>query len=183
MKNLNIISLIAVLSSALFACTSDTSTSSSDITQKENKNVNTPIGKPSPAPITMDYKILNPLAKAGEEIQVEVKFNSREKAPVVSTMTSAKKLTWISSDISWQSEMTKSGNRESLPILKVVAPTDGIYYIRMIATIESDGKSLSKPFIIPVKVGNAVVELEPVGEVVTDEKGQTVIIQKTDGKK
>ncbi|MCP3674254.1 MAG: hypothetical protein GY829_07265, partial [Gammaproteobacteria bacterium] len=178
MKNLNIISLITVLSYMLFACTSDTS--SSVIAQTKNKNMSTPIGKPSSAPITMDYKILNPLAKAGEEIHVEVKFNSREKAPVNSKITSAnskitsaKKLTWISSDTSWQSEMTKSGNRESLPIMKVVAPTDGIYYIRMMATIELDGKSLSKPFIIPVRVGDSTFELEPVGEVVTDEKGQT----------
>ncbi|MCP3673482.1 MAG: hypothetical protein GY829_03275, partial [Gammaproteobacteria bacterium] len=57
------------------------------------------------------------------------------------------------------------------------------YYIRMMATIELDGKSLSKPFIIPVRVGDSTFELEPVGEVVTDEKGQTLIIQKADGEK
>ena len=76
--------------------------------------------------------------------------------------------------------MNKSGVREALPVLKVIAPQNGLYYIRLVANVIKDGKTLAKPFVIPVKVGDGELVLEPAGEIVTDDKGQRVIIQKAE---
>jgi len=161
----------------VFSCTSDNNQTT--VKSAERKIVNTPIGKPS-APISMSYKILNTSFKANEEINIEVTFQSRIDSPISIQMNSAKKLTWLNNNKNWQREMNKSGIRETLPPLKVIAPENGLYYIRLMASVVVDGKTLSKPFTIPVKVGDDPVELEPVGEVIIDEKGQRIIIQKSE---
>ncbi len=97
-------------------------------------------------------------------------------------MTSAEKLTWSNNNTSWQSVLKNNGERESLPLLKIVAPADGLYYIHLMASIEKDGKVLSKPFTIPVKVGTGEVKFDPVGEVSVDQNGQKVIIQDAETK-
>ena len=174
MNTINRIGLAALLSSAIMACTSE---SGQQISHVEKKPANSSYSKPG-APISMDYKVLNTSPKAGDEIAIEVSFKSNVKTPIKSQMTSAKKLTWLNSSKNWNSQLQKSGEREPLPQLKVMAPADGMYYITLVATIEHDGQTMAKPFTIPVKVGEGPFELEPVGEVVTDEKGQRVIIQK-----
>ncbi len=62
--------------------------------------------------------------------------------------------------------------------MKVVAPADGVYYVHLVAQVMDGGKLQYKPFTIPIKIGDAEVVLESPGEIITDEKGQKVIIQK-----
>jgi len=174
-------SLLTALIGSLVACTADhdqtiTHTTEKELTQK------TIVGKPS-APISMSYKMLNSTAQPNEEINIEVSFQSQFDSPISIQMNSAEKLTWLNNSKNWQREMNKSGVRETLPPLKVIAPENGLYYIRLMASVVIDGKTLSKPFTIPVKVGDGSVVLEPVGEVVVDEKGQRVIIQKSESNK
>ena len=176
MSKLNQHSLWATLAILLFAGTVNTTEQQQTSAQKDQKSISPPAAKPS-APISMQYKVLTASPKPGEEIEIEVSFNSPIKSPIKSNLTSAKKLTWMNSNKSWQSVVSKSGRREAMPRLKVIAPEDGIYYLHFVATVEIEGKLLAKPFTIPVQVGEGPFELEPVGEVIIDDKGQKVIIQ------
>ncbi|WP_168204027.1 hypothetical protein [Aliikangiella coralliicola] len=177
MNTINRIGLAALLGGALMACTSESG--QRVVSQVEKSPVSHTYSKPG-APITMTYNVLTSSPKAGEEIEIEVSFKSAAKSSVKSEMASAKKLTWLNGNTNWTSQLQKSGQRESLPVLKVIAPQNGIYYINLVASVEQDGKTMAKPFTIPVKVGEGPFELAPVGEVVTDEKGQRVIVQKAE---
>lgn len=171
----NKVLILAILTSILFGCAADREQVTSVV---EEKWIVAPTGKPS-APISMKYRILTSTPKVGEEIEVEVSFQSKvESAINVKTNFSDNKLSFLNNNKSWQSSMNKSGVRQALPVLKVVAPDNGLYYIRLVANVTLDGKTLAKPFVIPVKVGDGEVALEPVGEIVIDDKGQKVIIQK-----
>jgi hypothetical protein len=181
------ISVILTLATSVFGCSSDfnnadannsNANNNSHLATEQSKVKAGPIGKPSPAPISMQYKVLNSGAQPGETINLELKFDSPVKSAIQTKMTMAENLTVINKSNQWTSQMSKSGEREPLPQLQVVAPANGIYYIRFVASIEKEGKTLSKPFIVPLNVGNVAVELEPVGEVITDDKGQKVLIQK-----
>ncbi len=148
-------------------------------TNSETNQAVASIGKPS-APINMSYKILTDNPVPGQEIQIQVTFSSPLKSNVSASMKAAEGLTWASSEKSWQANISKSGQYSSLPNMKVVAPADGVYYVHLVAQVMDGGKLQYKPFTIPIKVGDAEVVLESPGEVITDEKGQKVIIQKVD---
>ncbi len=136
-------------------------------------------GKPS-APITMNYKILSKNLKAGDEIEIEVTFTSTVNSPITSEMTSSGKLDWINSERSWQIPVNLTGPREKLPRVKVVAPKEGLFYIHFVAKIDDGNQKMTKAFSIPIKIGDGPIKLKPPGKVVTDSKGQRIIIQKAD---
>ncbi len=170
-KNLSVI----LATTFMVACTAETPQKNMNSNQK-TITVN---GK-SGAPITMEYSVITQSPKAGDEIEIQVSFKSKLRSAVKVEVTSAEKLTWLSGDKNWQNIVNKSGIRESQPPLRVIASEDGVYYIHLIASIEENNSIMAKPFTIPVSVGNGVRILEEVGDVVTDEKGQKVIIQKAE---
>lgn len=137
-------------------------------------------GKPSPAPISMNYQILTENPKAGQEIEVQVGFSSQLKSAIHTRISEPERFSLLNSTRSFTTQPNQFAKPGTSPKLVVVAPEDGIYYLRLIATIELDGQPVSKPFVIPVKVGSGEVKLQPVGEKVTDDSGQTLIIQKAD---
>lgn len=172
------IGLLVVITSMIFACTSDNNQTAVSPPTKQ-KTTSTPIGKPS-APISMTYNMLNSSPKPEEELNIEVNFQSSVDSPISVKMNSAEKLSWLNNDKNWQQSLNKSGERNTLPVMKVVAPENGTYYIRLVASVNIDGKMQSKAFVIPVKVGSDSITLEPVGKTLVDEKGQRVIIQKSE---
>ena len=172
MKILKLLASVATLTVILWACSTDNNT-----TQSSDKKINPSTVKPS-APISMNYEILTALPKAGQEIEIKLTFDSKFDAVVTTHMTSAKKLSWLSSQKSWKSNLAGSDQQNMLPNIKVVAPKDGLYYIHFVASIVQDGKVLPKAFTIPLQVGEGPFKPEPVGEVITDDKGKKVIIQK-----
>ena len=172
MNNRKIITL-ALLTSFMFSCTTETT----KVTEAENQPAMVNGGKPS-APISMQYKVLTQSPQVGEEIEIQVNFNSRIKSAVMVEMTSAKKLTWLNTNKTWQNSFNKSGSRETSPNIKVIGNEVGVFHINLIASIEENGSVVSKPFTIAVQVGNGERQLETVGEVMTDSKGQKVIVQK-----
>jgi|GEM_PF-3596016 len=177
MKKLVQQSLMAISASLLVACTTDSTEQTVAQTPEKKEKVVMTTSKTT-APISMKYQLLTQSPKAGEEIEIAISFDSSIQSEVKSSMTSAEKLTWLNAKTSWQSGMSKTGQRESLPTLKVVAPKDGIYYISFVATVEYEGKTLARPFTIPVQVGDGPFEKAQKDETVVDDKGQRVIIQK-----
>ncbi len=175
MKKINQMISMVALSSLLLACSSESTQVNKNITKEVMVN-----GGKTGAPIEMQYKILTQSPKAGEEIEVQVQFNSRVKAPVQIEMSPDKKLTLLSDTKNLQSTLNKSGIREAMPVIKVMAAEDGIYYIHLIASVEENNSIMAKPFTIAVRVGDAQKVLEEVGEVITDEKGQKIIIQEAE---
>ena len=179
MKNIQSFGLLAVISLVLSACTADTTEPTKKVAETK-KQVTRPItGKPS-APITMEYRILTSAPKAGEEIEVEVNFKSPVANIVSSKLTSAENMTWLNSEKSWQIQSNKSGQSNAMPNLKVIAPEDGRYFLRFVAEVEVEGVKQAKPFTIAIEVGDGPFEPESTQEVVTDKKGQKVIIQKAE---
>ena len=177
MKTTNIFLLAATLAMVNVGCTANNDQTIAPV--EKNKGIE-PIGKPS-APISMSYKVLTASPQPGEAIEIELKFSSKINSDiVVKANSSANKLTLLNANKSWQSVINKSGTRQALPVLKVVASEAGLYYFRLVANVVEDGKSMAKAFVIPVKVGDSEIEIEPVGKIVTDDKGQRVIIQKAD---
>ncbi len=130
------------------------------------------------APIYMEYRILTDAPESGQTVEIEVNVTSPLETTVSTEMTSAKKLTWLNAQKNWKNTLTKAGEKSALPTLKVIAESDGVYYIHFVATVEHNGESLAKPFTIPVSIGKGTVKLEKNGQVVTDEKGQKVIVNK-----
>lgn len=177
MKTINTFLLAAILASVNVGCT----TSNDQIIGPVEKNKNVePVGKPS-APISMSYKVLTASPQPGQEIEIELKFSSKiNSAIVVEANSSANKLTLLNANKSWQSALNKSGDRQALPVLKVIGPEAGLFYFRLVANVVEDGKTMAKAFVIPVKVGDSETEVESNGKIVTDEKGQRVIIQKAE---
>ncbi len=143
----------------------------------EKKVVTTPIGKPS-APITMSYVISKENIKPGDEFTVDLEFQSRVDSKISINTNSFKKLNLMNTQKSWSTGMIKSGKRDSQPKLNFVATENGTFYIKLMAGVVQDGNILLKPFVVPVVVGDGAVNLQAVGEVITDEKGQRVIVQK-----
>jgi hypothetical protein len=137
------------------------------------------VGKPS-APISMSYKVLTENPMPGQEIEIQVVFSSHIKKDVSANVKTAENLTWVSSEKSWQASFSKSGQYSAVPNLKVVAQEKGIFYIHIMANVMDNGKALYKPFVIPVNVGNVERTLESPGEIIVDENGQAVIVQKVD---
>ncbi len=175
MKMMNTLLLTTAMAVMVVGCAADKERAE---TQVKKQTIIEPIGKPS-APISMSYKILTDSPKPGEEIEIEVNFQSKVESVIfVKANTSANKLTLINANKNWQSSMNKSGDRETLPVMKVTTSVEGLHYLRLVANVIKDGKTLAKAFVIPVKVGDSKVEIEPAGEIVTDDKGQRVIIQK-----
>lgn len=174
MNTINKVYVMVVLAGLVIGCTVD---KNQVINATEKTIPISPIGKPG-APISMSYKILTESPDPGEEIEIEVKFESRIKSAIAVKANSNNKLIWTSTEKEWSSVANKLGVRDVLPLLRVTAPEKGIFYIHLVANVVQDGKTLAKPFTIPVKIGNDPIELESVGEVVTDESGQRIIIQK-----
>ena len=166
---------VVLVTSLMFAC----STEATKVNASEKKTTVVNGDKPG-APISMQYNVLTQSPQAGEEIEIQVSFNSRVKTPVMVEMTSAEKLTWLNSNKTWQNNFNKSGTREASPNLKVIANENGVFHIHLVASIEENGVVVSKPFTIAVQVGNGERQLETVGEVMTDSKGQKVIVQKAE---
>lgn len=171
--------LIATVS-LLLSCSSEQENRLSAKPITEQKSVLKTATSKTSAPISMQYKVLTQSPAVGQEIEIEVSFQSRVKSSINSKMTIAKKLLWVNDNTTWQSGFNKLNQREALPLLKVIASEEGRFYIHLIASIEVNGKLLSKPFIIAVNVGNAALKLAPAGEIMTDEKGQKIIIQKAE---
>ncbi len=136
-------------------------------------------------PISMQYQILTQSPQAGDEIEIEVSFQTSLNSMVSSKMTGAKRLNVVNAYHSQQPVLNQNMALKTSPQpnLKVTAPNDGVYYIHFIAETEQDGQTIAKPFVIPVKVGSGKIELEPVGKIVTDDKGQKVIIQEAESDK
>lgn len=175
MKSKLVLTSAIILS--LAGCTAD---SSQTIMLEGKDSQSSPISKPS-APISMVYKVLTENPKAGDEIEIQVEFSSSISSTVSSKMKTSKDLDWLNTKSEWNSTLNKSGLRSDIPMLKVSAPKDGVYYVNLMASvIDESGKVLYKPFTIPVTVGNGTVILESPGEIVLDEKGQKVIIQNVD---
>ena len=169
--------IVSSLALAIAGCASE---KQAQVTEVDNKEVQTAsVGKPS-APISMHYKVLTENPKVGDQVEIKVEFSSTAKSTISANMTAAKSLNWFNSEKSWQTSLNKSGQQSELPTLKVSADQKGVYYIHLMASVEVEGKTLYKPFTIPVNVGNGTVSLESPGEVVTDDKGQKVIIQSVD---
>ena len=169
---------VMVFAGMMVGCTSDDSAVESPA-KTETKKVLIPTGKPS-APITMNYVISKQNLAPGEAFSLQLNFQSALKSSISVKTNSPEKLTLLNTQTKWQTNMTQSGEREILPVLNLVAPENGTYYIRLMASVEQDGKVFSKPFVIPVVVGDGAIHLEPVGEVVIDDNGQKVLIQKGD---
>ncbi len=148
--------------------------------EHDEKAAHASVGKPS-APINMSYKVLTENPVPGQEIEIQVAFSSPLKTAISAEMKATEGLSMVSQEKSWSAEVSKSGEYAGLPNIKVVAPADGIYYVHLVAQVMEAGTPQFKPFTIPVKVGSGEVDLESPGEVVEDEKGQKVIIQKVGG--
>lgn len=148
-------------------------------TNSELNHATASVGKPS-APIDMSYRVLTEKPVPGQEIEIQVVFSSSLKSTVSANMKSAEGLTWASPEKSWQANLSKSGEYGALPNLKVIAPADGVYYLHLNAQVMDNGIQQSKPFVIPINVGDAERVLDSPGEIITDGKGQKVIIQKVD---
>ena len=168
---------LVTLTVLLTACGTDTKVEQTTEAPVKTKASTTTYQKPG-APISMNYQILTQAPQPGDEIEIEVRFDSSIKSTISTKMTKGENLTLLNQEKSWQSFANKSGDFGTLPKLRFTADSEGIHYLNLIATVEEEGEVLSRPFIIPIKVGNGEVELESVGEVVTDGKGQKVIIQK-----
>ncbi len=171
--------LILAFSASIVGCSAEKQKVASVST--ETNSATASVGKPS-APINMTYKVLTENPVPGQEIEIRVAFSSPLKSTVSANMQAAEGLTWASANTRWQAEISKTGQYTNLPSIKVVAPANGVYYVHLVAQVMDNGKLQSKPFTIPVKVGNAEAKLQSPGEVITDEKGQKVIIQKVDTK-
>ena len=179
MKSLRKLALLSISICILAGCTADTTETSQVDSKIDKQPVSAIVGKPS-APITMQYRLLTTSPKAGEEIEIEVSFDSTAATTVTSQLTSAENLTWLNREKNWHSTSSKSGEHASLPRIKVVAPQDGRYYLRFVAEVEINGEKQAKPFTIAINVGDGAVNVDSVGEVITDEKGQKLIIQKAE---
>jgi len=179
MNIVNKLSVIVILAATMVGCTVESNKKTSEL----NKSVPVqPLGKPS-APISMSYKILTESPKAGDEIEIQVRFQSRVKSPIKVQMDNAKNLTWHNSSKNWEPRVNKSGLSEPLPLIKISAPKNGLYYVNLIASVKEDGQMLAKPFTIPVRIGEGSVELDSTGEVMVDENGQKIIVHKIEPKK
>ncbi len=171
--------ILTILASTILGCAADKEQISSTT---EKKSMTAPTEKPS-APISMKYQILTTTPKVGENIEVEVSFQSKANSVIhVKTHFSDDKLSLQNDNKIWQTNMNKLGVGKAIPILKVVASENGLYYIRLVANVEIDGTMQAKSFVIPVKVGDEEIALEPVGKVTIDDKQQKVIIQKANTK-
>jgi len=170
--------LAVLLSSAAVACTSDNNVVEQTEKSESNK-VRSYIGKPG-APITLDYILSKKNLKPGEEFNVQLSFQSSVESPIIVKASSFKKLTLLNSQKNWQTGLTKSGHRETLPALNLIALENGTFYIKLLASVEQNGQTFYKPFVIPVVIGDGAIQLQPVGEVVIDDNGQKIIIQKGD---
>lgn len=162
----------------IFGCTSETSQTETASIEKAEV-VHKYVGKPS-APILMNYEISNKQIEAGEEFEVNIEFSTSTKSEISLASTSAKTLNLLSDSKNWRSDILKPGEKAKAPSLRLIATENGTHYIKLVASIQHEGKIKSKPFVIPVVVGDGQVNLKAAGEVITDDKGQKVIIQKGD---
>ena len=170
--------ILMMFTLALAGCSSDGSVAVSQA-KTETKKVVVPVGKSS-APITMNYVISKENLEPGEAFSIQMNFQSSLPSSISVKTNPPEKLTLLNSQTNWQSKRTKSGERESLPVLSLVAPENGTYYVRLMASVEQDGEVFSKSFVIPVVVGDGAIHLEPVGKIVIDDNGQKILIQKGD---
>lgn len=164
---------VLLASVCLFAC-------AETVQNTPVKKVNNFIGKPSSAPISMSYQVLTKTPKVGQPIEVATKFTSNVLAPIDVKLTSAKQMKWSGTETFWQSKLNAQGKYQNVPTFNVTAKNEGTFYIRLMASIEVDGKVRSKPFVIPVTVGQPLQKLESNANVKTDSKGQKIIIQKAE---
>ena len=177
MRNVKSYSIACALTLGLVACGAEVQTEQpTDVSSKKATHSHS-YQKPG-APIEMTYQVLTQAPQVGDEIEIEVSFDSSIKSMISTQMNAAKGLEFLNENTSWQSFANKSGLFESLPRLRVIAPSEGLFYINLVASIEEDGKVQSRPFVIPVKVGNGEVKLESTGQVITDENGQKLIVHK-----
>ena len=95
MNNQKLITLL-LATSFMFACS--TEATSTNAPEKQQPSV---LGHKPGAPITMQYTVLTDSPKVGEEIAIQVNFNSRVKTAVMVEMTSAEKLTWLNTNKTW----------------------------------------------------------------------------------
>ena len=168
--------LAITLAVAITGCTDKAPTVSE---KNKIKLSTTSVGKPS-APISLNYQVLTENPVPGQEIEIKVAFSSLIKTDISINVKAAENLTWISTEKSLQSSLNKSGQYSEVPNLKVMAQENGIFYIYIMANVMENGQALYKPFVIPVNVGNVEKVIESPGNVVVDENGQIVIIQKVD---
>ena len=179
MRIIHRVTLTLLLTNLLMACTSDNNAVAQQ-PKVASENVETYVGKPS-APISMNYVISKQNLEPGDEFSIQLDFHSPTESPISIKTTSTEKLTLLNAQTKWQTSATAPGRREVLPALNFVAPENGTFYIKLLASVEQeDGKILSKPFVIPVVVGDGAIQLQPVGEVVIDDNGRKIIIQKGD---
>lgn len=180
MKSFNKTLLVTFVAAGLVACSSEQpNVASTEVSKSAKAPFKRSIGKTG-APIDMQYKILNAKPQVGQEIEIEVSFNTPLKSSVNSQFHAPEKLIWVSSAKSFESSVNKASQRSTIPNIKVVAEKEGVFYVHLVASVMHDGKRLAKPFTIPVRVGNGAFELEKPGEVKVDEKGQTIIVQKAE---
>ncbi|MBO1256165.1 hypothetical protein J3L16_10765 [Alteromonas sp. 5E99-2] len=177
MKNFNLHIIIFGAFSLLMGCGSGVDVASSEESSKADLKHN--YQKPG-APIEMTYKVLTQAAQAGDEVEIEVSFDSPVKSTISTKLNPLKNMSLVNDKTSWQSHVAKSGEFESLPNLKLKAQADGLYYVTLVASIEVDGNVQSKPFVIPIKVGKGNVNLESSGEIIVDESGNKLIVHKAE---
>lgn len=141
-------------------------------------------GKPS-APINVEYQLLTPAPKPGDEIHIQLNLTSVTQSPIDCQLISANQLTWLNQQTGWQIQADQSGNYAQLPLFKMVAPAEGLFYLYLSASIEIDGQIMQKPFAIPVAVGDisklsksAAAKSADQNHIQIDQKGQKILIQK-----
>ncbi len=167
--------LITLALSTLFltACSSEQSLVNS--TKNTASTHQDYIGKAT-APIEMSFQLSKKTFSVGENIEVEISFDSKIKKSITTKLSESKNLQQLSSNNNWNLAFNKSGDRQAPEKLTFMAEQEGRFYLDFVASIEVDGKLMHKAFSIPIQVGQ--VTTQNVDGVVTDETGKKVKVYK-----
>lgn len=134
-------------------------------------------GKPH-APVYLKYAVPKNIA-VGDNLEIDLQFRSDIDADALHVKVNLQEdgLLVLNSMNQYAFGIQSKGQNNPLA-LSLQANANGLFYVHLTATLDNQGKTQSRSFSIPVKVGNVDMQkqLKHSGQLGKDSKGRPIII-------
>lgn len=131
-------------------------------------------GKPQLVPVDVRYRLLD-TPSVGQAVGIELTLIPGVDASSVGFTLDAEDGLVVDASTMAATFAAKSAMSRETTIVRVTPSREGRFYLRVNSSIAFDGRTLSRVVTIPIQVGTGGRQLEQMGEIKTDEDGDTVI--------
>ena len=158
----------------LVACQGEHATEAEPVAAVVDSDVLQSPGKPEMVPVNLKYRLLQ-TPRVGEPFDIELTIVSSVDTPSLGFDVAPEEGLAVDARSATFSVSSKPANSPETSMISVTPTREGRFHLRVNCNVMVNGQMLTRVVPIAIQVGRGTLPLEQMGEIKTDEDGNTVI--------